>query len=233
MPLSMHMTALKYRFQISAVGAAVIVLAAFASPTAMASNQSPPSPGAKPATATVSTTWVPHTAILSVRPVNAYHQLATGYHVTHILTGTCSPGSDVATAAYRCFTRHSTFDPCWAEGSSARSALCLLTPWSTAVTRIRLSARLQPLPPPGYVFEPWGLQLWMSGGACIAFQGTHDQFNGRPVDYYCGTPSAGRVVLRGIDHSQRLWHAQTATRTNGVYTVGPRVAILTAWYAKP
>jgi hypothetical protein len=73
----------------------------------------------------------------------------------------------------------------------------------------------------------------MNDGACIAIQGTHDQFNGRAVDYYCGAPAAGPVVLRGINHSQSLWRAQTATRTHGVYTMGPSVAILTAWYARP
>jgi hypothetical protein len=227
-------SAVKHRFQVGAVGAAIMLLAAFSSPTAMASSLSPLR-GAKPAAGAVSTpTWVPHTTLTYVRPVNASHQLAAGYHVQHVFAGTCYPGSDIAAAAYRCFTtQHFVFDPCWAEGALAKSVLCLLEPWSTSVTRIKLSAHLQPLPPPGRAFEPWGLQLWViHNGTCLAFQGTHDQFNGRAVDYYCGPLSAGLVVLRGINHSRPLWEAQTATRTHGVYTMGPRIAILTAYYAK-
>jgi len=227
--------AVKHRFQVGAVGAAIMVLAAFSSPTAMASSLSPVA-GAKPAAGSVATPlWVPHTAPVYVRPVNAHHQLAAGYHVQHVFAGTCYPGSDIATAAYRCFTtQHFVLDPCWAEGSGAKSALCLLEPWSTSVTRIKLSAHLQPLPPPGRAFEPWGLQLWViHNGTCLAFQGMHDQFNGRAVDYYCGPLSTGLVVLRGFDHSTQLWVAQTATRTHGVYRMGPKIAILTAYYAKP
>jgi hypothetical protein len=97
--LSVRKGTVKHRFHVGAVGAAVLVVAALSSPSAMASSLSALR-GAKPATRTAAAAaWVPHTVVLSVRPVNASHRLAAGYHVQHVFSGTCAPGSDVATAA--------------------------------------------------------------------------------------------------------------------------------------
>lgn len=182
------------------------------------------------------------TRVVSVRPVNAAHKLAAGYRVRHTFVtsrggppGGCWPGSTVASAAYRCFTTNNlVVDPCWVDGAArSRSVLCLGAPWSTNVVRLRLSGQLDPLPPPRQAVEPWGLRL-SNGWGCLAGQGTHDQFNGRVVFYNCDGWRSGRVVLLGINRSQPLWRAQTATRsTRGVYRTGPSVAVLSAWYAKP
>jgi hypothetical protein len=174
------------------------------------------------------------TRVLNVRPVDASGHLAAGYTVQQVTSGECSPGSEIAAAAYRCFgtTDNGVHDPCWAEGSPAKSVLCMGSPWSTNVTRLRLSATLPTLSPPGPAAEPWGLLL-ANGLRCTAYQGAHDQFNGRVLDYYCGDPSTGPNVLRGIDRSQPTWLAQTVTRAGGGYAMGPTVAVATARYAKP
>lgn len=181
------------------------------------------------------------TRVLSVRPVNASRQLAAGYHVRQTFTtvrggaaGGCFAGSTVASAAYRCFTTNSfVIDPCWAEGSPARSVLCMESPWSTKITRLKLSGHLDPLPRPGGTVQPWGLRL-TNGWACTAGQGTHDQLNGRVVFYNCDGWRSGRVVLLDLNRSRPLWLAQTAVRSpRGAYRMGPSVAVVNAWYAKP
>jgi len=181
------------------------------------------------------------TVVLSVRPVNASRKLAAGYHVrqTYVTSrggvpGGCWAGSTVARAAYRCFTTNNlVIDPCWAEGSPARSVLCMGSPWSTDITRLRLSGHLDPLPRPRGHVEPWGLRL-ANGWACVAGQGTHDQLNGRVVFYNCDGWRSGRVVLLGLDRSRPRWLAQTAVRSpRGAYRMGPNVAVVTAWHARP
>ena len=173
------------------------------------------------------------TRVVHVRPVDASGHLAAGYLVQQVAPGACSPGSEVATSAYRCdgTANHVVYDPCWAEGSPAKSVLCLSSSWSTTPTRLTLSGTLTALPPPGPAVVPWGLQL-ANGLMCTVFQGAHDQFNGRIVDYYCGNLYTGPVVLRGIDLSRPIWLAQTATHAGGRYTMGPTVSVATAWYAK-
>lgn len=242
------------------VGVAALAVLLSAAGSASGPGSRPPLPG----TSAVSTTVTPsegdgsgrlfqatsslddkaasrRTRVLSVRPVNASRRLAAGYHVRQTLTtsrgglpGGCWAGSTVASAAYRCFTTNNLImDPCWVETSSARSVLCLGAPWSTDVTRLRLSGRLDPLPHQRRAVEPWGLRL-ANGWRCSAGQGTHDQLNGRVVFYNCDGWRSGRVVLLGINRSQPLWSAQTATRsTRGVYRMGRSVAIVTAWYARP
>lgn len=174
------------------------------------------------------------TQVLSVRPVDASGHLAAGYFVQQVVSGACSPGSDLGVSAYRCSgtTNHSIYDPCWAEGSPAKSVLCLDSSWSTSPTRITLSGPLTALPPPGPAVPPWGLQL-ANGLRCTAVQGAHGQFNGRAIDYYCGGTYTGPVVLRGIDLSRPVWVVQTATPNGaGGYTMGPKVFVSTAWNAQ-
>ena len=174
------------------------------------------------------------TQVLNVRPVDASGNLAAGYFVQQVVSGACSPGSDLGISAYRCSgtTNHSVYDPCWAEGSPAKSVLCLDSPWSMSPTRLTLSGPLAALPPPGPAVPPWGLQL-ANGLKCTAIQGAHGQFNGRVIDYYCGGTYTGPVVLRGIDVSRPGWVVQTATPNGaGGYTMGPKVSVSTAWNAQ-
>src|SRR5665647_1646628 len=53
------------------------------------------------------------TRVLNVRPVDASGHLAAGYFVQPVVSGGCSPGSDLGTSAYRCSgtTNHSVYDP--------------------------------------------------------------------------------------------------------------------------
>lgn len=174
------------------------------------------------------------TQVLNVQPVDASGHLAAGYVVQQVVSGACSPGSDLGISAYRCSgtTNHSIYDPCWAEGSPAKSVLCLDSPWSTSPTRLTLSGPLTALPPPGPAVPPWGLQL-ANGLKCTAVQGAHGQFNGRAIDYYCGGTYTGPVVLHGIDLSRPVWVARTATPNGaGGYTMGPTVSVSTAWNAQ-
>jgi hypothetical protein len=67
-----------------------------------------------------------------------------------------------------------------------------------------LSGPLTALPSPGPAVGPWGLQL-ANGLMCTSIQGAHHHFNRRIVDYYCGDPYGGPVVLHGIDLSRPIW----------------------------
>jgi hypothetical protein len=80
------------------------------------------------------------TRVLNVRPVDASGHLAVGYSVQQVASGGCSPGSEVATSAYRCdgTTNHVVYDPCWAAEDHLPHPSCA---WAHRGRRLRHGSR--------------------------------------------------------------------------------------------
>jgi hypothetical protein len=155
----------------------------------------------------------------------------------------CEAGSDSVGNAYRCFAGHGVYDPCWTDDSDplVPAVICQGRPWEKRVYRFKLAqGGLQPFYEPPVktgAFEPWAVEL-ATGERCVAAQGAHDSFdNGhRVVDYGCVNKAGKadrRVLLRGIDRAHRRWRIGSATYNvkRNKYRVGPKVGIVTAWYA--
>jgi pimeloyl-ACP methyl ester carboxylesterase len=179
------------------------------------------------------------TTLIDTSPVDGNSAPRSG--ITIIDKGaasSCSPGSDSVGDAYRCFSGNGVYDPCWADQTrpSTTAVICQRAPWDTTVTRLTLAQALAPFPGPPMPIDrnaPWGVQL-TTGERCLAAQGAHDNFNGRVVDYTCGS-SYDHVLLRGIH-----WDGQRATFDSAYYSSGantyrrgPTVTVATAWYAIP
>jgi hypothetical protein len=114
--------------------------------------------------------------------------------------------------------------------------LCLEHPWDTRVTRLTVrGGGLETFSgPPQHInlAYPWGVQL-TDGERCIAVQGTHDNFNGKVIDYACG-PGYDHVLLRPLNRSSSRWTYQSAfAQPSGTYRPGPPENVATAWYASP
>ena len=178
------------------------------------------------------------TEAADVAPVNANGQPKPGYTITNAGTAqSCEAGSDVAPQAYRCFAGDSVYDPCWLDNADAAQAtvLCQPDPGETRAIRLTVAARGLPafLGPAQRIDRqhPWGVQL-ADGEECIAVQGSHDNDNGKVVDYSCGS-SYRHVLLRPIDHSSPLWTAHSAYYKLSGYQPGPLEDVATAWYATP
>jgi hypothetical protein len=186
------------------------------------------------------------TAVVPVEPVDADYLPIAGLAVRDGGSATtCGAGSDSVGNAYRCFAGHGVYDPCWTDNSdpAVPAVICMLRPWEKRVTRFTLEqGGLQPFytpPIPDSALEPWGVEL-ATGERCIAAQGAHDTVNGghRVVDYGCVNKAGrrdDRVLLRGIERNRPRWRIATATynRRKARYSLGPKIFIVTAWYAIP
>jgi hypothetical protein len=184
---------------------------------------------------------VPPTRVVQVAPVDSAYQPLPGIAVhSRGVAEECGAGSDSVGNAYRCFSGHGVYDPCWTDSASAVPAvLCLGRPWEKRAYRFTLAqGGLEPFYGPPLrigTYEPWGVEL-TTGERCVAAQGAHDSFGHRVVDYYCEGKGGGRddrVLLRGIDRSHGRWQIDSATYNakRGKYRSGPTVRIATAWYA--
>lgn len=190
-------------------------------------------------------TDIPPTKIEQVRPTDHGNHVKPGFTIDKTITASgqdfdpsgCEAGSDVVGAVYRCFgTDNGVYDPCWPDDDdpTTPSAVCWLQPWSTHLVRMTLA---QPLDPPGDTAsnprtdEPWAVQL-TNGAHCEQVQGTHDTFDGQPVDYYCDDNAT--ALLRGPHRSSGRWTMPSAhTDANFHYSTGPKVALRTVWYGLP
>ncbi|MGH3410411.1 MAG: esterase/lipase family protein, partial [Streptosporangiaceae bacterium] len=177
------------------------------------------------------------TAVVDTAPVSTTGQPVPGETITSRGTAQCEAGSDTVPQAYRCFSQHSVYDPCWLDNADPGQAtvLCQEQPWSTQVARFSvpaggLASFLGPAQPVALSY-PWGVQL-SDGERCLAVQGTHDSFDGKVVDYACGT-SYDHVLLRPLSRSAASWTYQSAYFDGTSYTPGPVEHVATAWYARP
>jgi hypothetical protein len=183
---------------------------------------------------TVSASGSAATKVVYVAPVDPSGHPLPNVRIVSDVRGTCEPGSDsVPGPVYRCFdTGNSILDPCWADHEHAGSVLCMGKPWSQTVVRLdtrRLPTSTQSVP--RSLSYPWGVKL-ANGAKCLAAQGTHDQYRGRVVDYYCGR-SFHLVLLRGIHRAHEPWTYDSAIWTGMKYTPGPSEAVSIAWYGGP
>ncbi len=100
--------------------------------------------------------------------------------------GTCWTSSVAAPVrgAYRCFSANKILDPCFVADAHARTALCMLNPWSDA-HRLRLTAPLPNAAPLLDPARPWAVQL-ANGARCVAVTGTAPSVAGVSLAYSCG-----------------------------------------------
>ncbi len=190
----------------------------------------------RPAAARASSAPSTPTRVLYVAPIDANGDLAEGFSVARTTHGECHPGSDaVPGPTYRCFTGNFIEDPCWADSAVPGSVLCLTQPWAKSVTRVDVN-ELEPNnePVPKSLSYPWGVEL-TTGEKCLAFQGAHDQYRGRVVDYGCNSAylHGGRVLLRGMHRAKPQWSFDSAWWTGRKYQPRHRVTVRVAWYGGP
>jgi len=176
---------------------------------------------------------------------SSYHPLGTLRIENRGAAEQCLPGSDSVGNAYRCFANHRVYDPCWTDSSdpSTPAVLCQARPWEKRAFHLTVTeGGLQPFygPPTPLLaaFEPWGVEL-TTGERCVALQGAHGTVNHtrRVIDYACETKAGkhdDRLLLRGIDRSHYHWRMSTVTYNakRSRYRFGPKVKVVTAWYAK-
>ena len=148
----------------------------------------------------------------------------------------CEAGSDTAPQAYRCFSGHFAYDPCWLDNADPAqdSVLCQEHPWDTKAVLFKVApGGLGPFLGPTQQVDPafpWGVQL-DDGEQCIAVQGTHDSYNGKVVDYSCGN-SYHHVLLRSLNRATPQWTYKSAYFNGSTgYTPGPLEHVAIAWYA--
>ncbi|HSZ45952.1 MAG TPA: hypothetical protein VK823_11475 [Streptosporangiaceae bacterium] len=179
------------------------------------------------------------TAVIDLAPVSSGGLPTSGETIADGGTGQCEAGSDSVGQAYRCFgtAGNGIYDPCWLDNAdpAQASVLCQEEPWSTRIIRLTMSSGglesfFGPYEPIDLSY-PWGVQL-SDGERCIAVQGTHDTFDGRVVDYYCGT-RYDHVLLRGLNRTLPSWTYQSAYFNGTSYTAGPTEHVAIAWYANP
>ena len=178
------------------------------------------------------------TTATDTAPVNADGQPEAGYTITDEGSAqSCEAGSDVAPQAYRCFTGNSVYDPCWLDNADAAqtSVLCQPDPWDTRAIRLTVAAGGLPAflgaPQPIDRQYPWGVRL-ADGENCAAVQGSHDNDDGKIIDYSCGS-SYQHVLLRPVNQSSPVWTFQSAYYDGTAYQPGPLEDVTTAWYAMP
>jgi pimeloyl-ACP methyl ester carboxylesterase len=178
------------------------------------------------------------TRIVDLAPVEANGLPEPGDAITDRGAAQCEAGSDSAGQAYRCFAGNGIYDPCWLDnGDPAQSTvLCQEEPWSTQTIRLTVPAGGLPsfLGPAQRIDLgfPWGVQL-SDGERCIAEQGSHGTFEGKVVDYACGT-SYDHVLLRPLTRAAPQWTYQSAfCGASGSCAPGPLEHVAIAWYANP
>jgi hypothetical protein len=169
----------------------------------------------------------PATSIRRVSPLTATGHLRPRYTVTATRRGYCWTTSFMNGRLYRCFMGNSILDPCWKE--AARNAvICLVLPWSTKVTRLRLTRRL----PAATTDRPsvWGLRLGGGVGVnCLISTGAGGAVGKHPISYFCRR----RWVLlgNGPNRTHPLWTMLTATRVADHYARRGRKPLPVAWKA--
>jgi hypothetical protein len=201
--------------------------------------------GSLPAGATIASTTAGRTRVVVADPATRTG-IAAGFHVvrTDRIKGTidCTGASETALGdVYRCYDPTAGVqDPCWLDpaDSSRHTAVCPTAPWSHDLIRERVEHRLAHLKPRKIdrKIEPWGLQL-ANGRRAVLFEGAHDTYHGRPVDYTIGYRKNGHYhylggVLRGLHRGTQRWIADVVTyhRKSNSYTYAGRMAIVRVWY---
>ncbi len=211
---------------VAAVVTAVVLVAGLLGPTSTTARASgtDPVPAAVPAARATAATA---TTVRRVSPLTARGHLRARYTVTSTRRGYCWTVSLVNGRLYRCFLGNYILDPCWKE-SGRNSVICLDVPWSTKVTRLRLTRRL----PAADSFGPriWGLRLGGGVGVnCLVSMGAAGTVGRHPISYLC---ARGWVLLGNHpDRSRPLWTMLTAKQVGSHYVLHGRKPLPIAWKA--
>jgi hypothetical protein len=208
---------------VTAVIAAVVLITGVLGPdstTAVGRSGTGRHPGAQPAQARATT-------VERVSPLNADGNLRARYTVTSTRRGHCWTTSLVNGRLYRCLAGNNILDPCWKQ-PGRDAVVCLVRPWSTEVTRLRLTKRL----PATDRFGPriWGLRLGGGIGVnCLLSMGAAGTVGKHPISYLC---RRGWVLLgEHPDRSRPLWTMLTARQVHGHYVARGRKPLPIAWKA--
>lgn len=213
-------TSLWWRAIINAVITAIVLIAGVVGPdVATARAASGHQSGRVLAQATT-------TSVKRVSPLNARGHLRARYTVTSTRRGYCWTTSAVNGHLYRCMMGNYVMDPCWKE-SGRHSVVCLTEPWSTKVTRIKLTKSL----PAKDSYGPgiWGLRLGGVGVNCLVSMGASGTVGKHPISYFC---KQGWVLLGNHpDRSRPLWTMLTAKQVGNHYELRGRKPLPVAWKA--
>lgn len=164
------------------------------------------------------------TTVHQVTPLDANGHLRSRYTVTTSARGYCWTSSFMHGRSYRCLKGNSIMDPCWKE-AGRNSVVCLLRPWSTNVTRLRLTKRLPAKEDSAGVI--WGLRLGGGVGVrCQVASGAGGWIGNRHISYYCGQ---GWVLVGNPDRRQAVWAISTAKRVGDHYDLRGRKPLTDAW----
>lgn len=149
------------------------------------------------------------TKVRLVHPFNKEGHLKAYYHVKRTWWGHCWTGSigSQQRNAWRCLHHNLILDPCFKHKGTPKLA-CLRTPWSHAVTRLRLTRRLprhERNDGVHHLSVPWGYRL-LNGTKCVLSQGTSPQVHGVALPYLCSGGRWGSTMRR---HHPR-WRAKIA-----------------------
>jgi hypothetical protein len=166
---------------------------------------------------------------LRYTPFAADGSLRAGLHARPAFGGTCSTGSFVVAGpgVFRCVQESFIYDPCYldtAAGNAVRSVVvCLETPWSPNVLRLRITGPLDPRYGAGVDDPPWALRL-ASGRRCVLVRGAAPVADERRMNYTCGQQ---RYLFGRPDRTQSTWRIAQAVTPGGAGL--RKVAISVAW----
>ena len=167
------------------------------------------------------TTPAPVSTVLSrLSPVTDQATLAPGFTVNQRFpTGGCVGGSEVG-QAYRCFSDHFVFDPCYAVAEpgtgDGTGVVCVTSPFTNELAAIDRATGLGWLDQPARTTNPSGYSgEWR---ALHRGPGAHGADTaGRVIDYYCDDKTT--VILRGLSKPGQLWSADIGTMNPDYSTV--------------
>lgn len=124
--------------------------------------------------------------------------LAPRFRIIRTVRGSCFFGSPAAKRpdAWRC--EPFVLDPCFENRARSQPyVFCISTPWTTAVTRIRLTSALPENVRNRNVTpsrrRPWGLEL-ANGERCTFVEGSPLEIGGRFFHYRCGRSGAAAAT---------------------------------------
>jgi hypothetical protein len=208
---------------VTAVIAAVVLITGVLAPDSTTASGRPGTkvdPAAQPAQALA-------TMVKRISPLTAHGHLRSRYAVTATRRGHCWTTSLVNGRLYRCLAGNSILDPCWKQ-PGRHAVVCLPRPWSTKLTRLRLT---KPLPDTDR-FGPriWGIRLGGGVGVnCLVSMGAAGAVGKEPMSYLC---RRGWVLLgEHPDRRRPLWTMLTARQVRGHYVPRGRKPLPVAWKA--
>jgi hypothetical protein len=164
------------------------------------------------------------TTVRRVRLLDAHGHLRARYVVVATRRGHCWTTSFVNGHLYRCFQGNLVRDPCWKE-SGRRSVVCPVRPWSSRVTRLRLTKGLPDTAAAGP--RLWALRLGGVGVSCVVSMGAGGLVGNHPISYLC---QRGWVLLgAGPNRTRALWTMLSARWVKDHYELRGRKSLPTAW----